>query len=121
MFAIDLKSGTPIYEQIIEQTKEYVFLGVLKPNDKMPSVRSLSLKLSVNPNTIARAYSELCDKGVLYSAMGKGFFVTDDLNRITHDASVEGLNEFDEIVKGLKTVGIEKEKLIKRIEKLFNE
>ena len=52
MFVIDVMSRVPVYEQIINQVEEQIMTGILKEGDKMPSVRSLSVKLSTNPNTI---------------------------------------------------------------------
>ena len=59
MYQIDVMSRTPVYEQIIRQTEEFILKGVLKPGDRMPSVRTLSVELSVNPNTIQKAIAEL--------------------------------------------------------------
>lgn len=59
MFVVDVMSRVPVYEQIIKQVEEQVLTGILKEGDKLPSVRSLSVKLSINPNTIQKAYTEL--------------------------------------------------------------
>jgi GntR family transcriptional regulator len=55
MFVVDVMSRVPVYEQIIKQVEEQVLTGILKEGDKLPSVRSLSVKLSINPNTIQKA------------------------------------------------------------------
>ena len=57
--AIDFKSGVPIYRQIIDQVKSAIATGTLGPGDRLPTVRQLSVDLSVNPNTVSRAYTEL--------------------------------------------------------------
>ena len=57
MFVVDVMSRVPVYEQIIKQVEEQVLTGILKEGDKLPSVRSLSVKLSINPNTIHKAYT----------------------------------------------------------------
>ena len=75
MFRIDGMSRTPVYEQIIEQVEKLVSLGIMKAGDQLPSVRSLSIELSVNPNTIQKAYGELDAKGITASVPGKGSFV----------------------------------------------
>lgn len=79
MFQIDTMSRTPVYEQIIEQTERMVRLGVLKPGDQMPSVRGLSIRLSINPNTIQKAYTELDRRGILVTVAGRGAFVREDI------------------------------------------
>lgn len=76
MYSIDNQSRKAVYEQIVEQTERFVLTGIIQPDQPMPSVRSLSLELSVNPNTIQKAYSELERRGVIYISPGKGSFVS---------------------------------------------
>jgi len=78
MIILDYKDRRPIYEQIIEKLEEMMLLGVLKANDPLPSVRSLAMDLSINPNTIQRAYSELERRGYIYAVKGKGSFVAEN-------------------------------------------
>lgn len=75
MFQLDLKSRKSIYEQIVDNVKELIITGVLKTEDKIPSVRELSKILTVNPNTIQKAYRELEYQGYLYTVSGLGTFV----------------------------------------------
>ncbi|MEI5908315.1 GntR family transcriptional regulator [Bacillus spongiae] len=75
MFEIDIRSRVPIYEQLVHNIKDLVINGVLLPDQKLPSVRSLSKELTVNPNTIQKAYRELEREGYVYSQPGKGSFV----------------------------------------------
>lgn len=72
---IDYQDGRPIYEQIAESYKTLILKGVLRPDEKMPSVRKLAMELSTNPNTVQRAYAELERQGFLYSVKGRGNFV----------------------------------------------
>ena len=76
-FAIDTKSGVPFYRQIIEQTKFAIASGDLAPGDRLPTVRQLAVDLSVNPNTVIRAYRELEIEGVLNTQQGSGTFVSE--------------------------------------------
>jgi GntR family transcriptional regulator len=73
---IDTADGVPIYIQIAEQIKRSVALGRLKPEEGLPSVRQLALELTINPNTVARAYLELEHQGVIYKRQGQGTFVS---------------------------------------------
>lgn len=73
---IDTSDGTPIYLQIIDQIKRSVAVGWLKPEDALPSVRQLALDLTINPNTVARAYLELEHEGVIYKRQGQGTYVS---------------------------------------------
>lgn len=77
MIWIDYKDRRPIYEQVIEKFQQMILCGVLKPEEPMPSVRSLAMELSINPNTIQRAYQELERDGYIYTIKGKGSFVSD--------------------------------------------
>ena len=75
MILLDYKDSRPIYEQVVDKLKELMILGVLNEDEQMPSVRSLATELSINPNTIQRAYAELERNGFLYSVKGRGSFV----------------------------------------------
>lgn len=76
MFELDVRSRKPIYEQLTERIKMLIMHGVLSPDEQLPSVRTLSAQLTVNPNTIQKAYRELEREGYIYSRQGKGNFVT---------------------------------------------
>jgi GntR family transcriptional regulator len=74
-FAIDTAAGIPIYQQLIEQIHAAIARGRLQANERLPSVRELSQTLVVNPNTVARTYTELERAGTLYTRPGMGVFV----------------------------------------------
>ena len=73
--SVDLKSGVPLYRQIIDQVKSAIATGAIGPGDRLPTVRQLSVDLSVNPNTVSRAYTELELTGLVETHMGSGTFV----------------------------------------------
>lgn len=75
MILLDLKDSRPIYEQVTERLQELMILGILEEDSQMPSVRSLAMELSINPNTIQRAYGELEHRGYIYTVKGRGSFV----------------------------------------------
>ena len=75
MIILDYRDTRPLYEQIVDKFQKLILSGALEPNSRMPSVRSLAVELSINPNTIQRAYTELERTGFLYSVKGKGNFV----------------------------------------------
>lgn len=77
MILIDHKDRRPIYEQIIERFEQLILCGALEKDAPMPSVRSLAMELSLNPNTIQRAYQELERAGYIYTIKGKGSFVSE--------------------------------------------
>lgn len=75
MFELDMRSGKPIYEQLVYQFKRLIIEGVMEVDEKLPSVRDLAGELTVNPNTIQKAYRELEAQGYIYSVKGRGSFV----------------------------------------------
>ncbi len=75
MFELDLRSRKPIYEQLVDKMKELIIHEVLKPDEQLPSVRQMAQQLTINPNTIQKAYRELETQGFIYSLKGKGSFV----------------------------------------------
>ena len=74
---LDFRSGTPIYTQIVEQVKQQVLSGELKPGDQLPTVRALALELRVNFNTVARAYRLLDEAGIISTQQGRGTYILD--------------------------------------------
>jgi len=80
MILLDYKDRRPIYEQVVEKFQQMILCGVLQPGESMPSVRGLAMELSLNPNTVQRAYQELERSGYIYTVKGKGSFVSDSLN-----------------------------------------
>ena len=72
---LDVKSGVPFYRQIIDQVKTAIASGQVEPGDRLPTVRQLAVDLSINPNTVARAYTELELTGLVETQMGSGTFV----------------------------------------------
>ncbi len=74
-FQIDTKSGVPFYRQIVEQVKFGIARGSLQPGDQLPTVRQLAVDLSINPNTVIRAYRELEIEGAIDTHQGSGTFV----------------------------------------------
>jgi GntR family transcriptional regulator len=74
-FDIDQRSSTPIYQQLVEGVKQAVARGILIQGEKLPSVRELAARITINPNTIAKAYQELEREGVIETLRGRGTFV----------------------------------------------
>src|SRR6516164_1176642 len=83
---VDTASRLPIYQQLAQQIREAIARGELQPEAGLPSVRQLSRELVVNPNTVARAYTELEREGLLISRPGRGIFVAQPRNDLTRAA-----------------------------------
>lgn len=90
---INTASRTPIYQQLAQQIREAIARGELQPEAALPSVRQLSRELVVNPNTVARAYTELEREGLLVSRPGRGFYVAQPRNDLTRAARDRRLTE----------------------------
>lgn len=97
-FRIDSKSGVPFYRQIIEQVKFAVARGDLQPGDQLPTVRQLAVELSINPNTVIRAYKEMEIEGLLETHQGSGTFLTDRRPKVD---SLERQRMLDQIITEL--------------------
>jgi GntR family transcriptional regulator len=100
---LTLGSSNSIWKQIVDQVRLGVARGELVAGEQMPSVRSLAEQLVVNPNTVARAYTELTQAGVLVSVMGKGNFVAESRETYTH---AERLRRVESAVLSLATEGV---------------
>ena len=92
-FHISTASRLPIYQQLAQQIREAIARGELQPEGGLPSVRQLSRDLVVNPNTVARAYTELEREGLLVSRPGRGIFVAQPRNDLTRAARDRRLSE----------------------------
>ena len=120
MFYIDNKSRVPIYEQIKTQIIEMIMLGVLKPHDKLPSIRSLSADLNLNVNTVKKAFSELELVGVIYTLTGRGSFISE--NALDNSSLKEkALKDIEMAVKTGWSNGLDREEIIKVIDRIYNE
>ena len=117
MFIIDIQSKVPIFEQLKKQILE--FIGILLPNDKLPSVRSLATDIGVNPNTVSKAYQELENQGYIYSVKGKGCFIAD--NQTDQLIKDDKLDDFKGCVNEMKKHQITKDKLLEIIEEVYKE
>jgi len=117
----DYKSGKTLHEQIEEEIKQHIISGILKTDEQLPSVRELSLQLTVNPNTVQRAYKQLEQDGFIYSIKGKGNFVA----KLGESANVGRRHELmpmlEATLRELAFLGQEKEALIKLIEEIYGE
>ena len=120
MFVVDVMSRVPVYEQIIKQVEEQGLTGILKEGDKLPSVRSLSVKLSINPNTIQKAYTELDRRQLIITVPGKGSFISEKAIEVVGANSREKMTELNKIIRELALAGVTKEEIINNIEEVFN-
>lgn len=122
---IHISAGSPqsIYRQIADQIRQAIVAGKLKVGDTVPSVRQLAKELAINPNTVAKAYSELTRDGVLEGLSGRGCVVASRKNVFSKAERVRRLEQvLDSLVSEALTLGFScdeiKERLDKRFEKI---
>ncbi|MBV8531785.1 MAG: GntR family transcriptional regulator [Candidatus Eremiobacteraeota bacterium] len=112
VLTVDPRSGVPIYLQIIEQIKRSVVLGVLQVGEQLPTVKQLAIDLTVNPNTVARAYRELEREQVIETAPGRGSFVRANGEAEAPKVAAElGAGALDVALREAKSVGLAREQV----------
>jgi GntR family transcriptional regulator len=119
---LDLRSGVPVYRQIIDQVLGGISAGSLKPGDQLPTVRQLAVDLAINPNTVVRAYRELEIREVLATQQGTGTFITDkkaEKNEIERRRRVAQLS--GELLARAGAEGITLKELLEYFNELQNE
>ncbi len=112
-FHIDASSGIPIYRQLVGQITQAITGGLLRPGDRLPSVRELARELTINPNTVARAYLELERDGLIEAARGSGTYVTATIPALSRE---ERLHKGRELVRAfvseVRRLGLEPRELL---------
>lgn len=113
-FFIHPRSGVPMYRQLMQQIRTGIAARIIKAGERMPTVRELALQLTINPNTVARAYRELEIEGLLHTAQGRGTFVSK-----TPLALQKGEEIFKEKVKRVINEGQQLNLSKERIQEIF--
>lgn len=115
MFFIDPMSRTPIYEQIRSQLESFILTGVLREGDRIPSVRSLSVELSVTPVTILKAFAELDNAHIISSVPGRGYFVCEGAREALSNQKRSLLDEVERLSSQLAAASIDIEDVLGRV------
>lgn len=115
MITIDYQNRAPIYEQIVERFQTLILKGILPPGSQMPSVRSLAIELSINPNTIQKAYAALEQEGYIYPVKGRGNFVADN-DDLLEQKRENYLEKIERIFIEGRELGITKEQCVNVLE-----
>lgn len=118
MIILDYSDKRPIYEQIVDKMQILIANGALEPDEKLPSVRSLAVELSINPNTIQRAYSELERSGFIYSVKGRGNFVRAD-EHLKEKRQAKILESLRKQVISCREQGITREKILHCVDNVY--
>lgn len=111
MIVLDYRDSRPLYQQVKDSLRRMMLTGLLEPDEKLPSVRSLATQLAINPNTIQRAYAELEAEGYIYSVAGRGSFVfAGDGEHLRRIAELTG--RLVPLLEELKSLGYTREQLL---------
>ena len=121
MIRLDLKAKKSIYEQIVDGFKEEIVTGQLSPGDQLPSVRDLSARLTVNPNTIQKAFKTLENQGYIYPVAGRGNFVSDGLAAASDSQKEEIYARIASAVDELRYLGVDTADIAQRLAKMTYE
>ena len=111
MIVLDYRDSRPLYQQVKDSLRRMMLTGLLEPDEKLPSVRSLATQLAINPNTIQRAYAELEAEGYIYSVADRGSFVSaGDGEHLRRVAELTG--RLVPLLEELKSLGYTREQLL---------
>lgn len=119
MIQLDLRSRLPIYEQLVEKIKELIVKGILQSDEQLPSVRTLANELTINPNTIQKAYRELEREGYIYSVKGRGSFVSCNLDVIDNEKKKTLKEEIKRNITEAIFLGIKKAEVVEIVEDAY--
>jgi len=115
MIQLNYRDSKPIYEQIKDGMRRLILTGGIAKDEKIPSVRELAVSLSINPNTIQRAYRDLEQEGYIYTVSGRGSFAA-EVAEVTDERKNKMLEKFDEAVRELGALGVSADELKARID-----
>ena len=122
MILIDYKDRRPLYEQIVEKLSDLIVRGILEQDSQLPSVRSLATELSMNPNTIQRAYAELERQGYIYSIKGKGSFVAQiSPNIVAEELNRQVEEQFAQAIAKARRLGLTREEILELVVMLLED
>ena len=118
MISIDYQSKLPLYEQIAQKFQTLILKGALPPDAQMPSVRTMAVELSINPNTIQKAYSLLEQQGYIYPVNGRGNFVSDS-SALVRQEKKSLLEDVRQLIQEGKELGVRQTEFIQVIDRIY--
>lgn len=121
MIQLDFGDHRPLYEQIVDKLKELIISGALAENEKIPSVRELASSLTINPNTIQKAYKQLENEGYIYSQKARGSFVCPKGKEADNAKITELTESLTPIIREMRFLGVDREKLKSLVNEIYEE
>ena len=120
MIALDYRDKRPLNEQVAEKIMNLIAQGGLSPGEKLPSVRNLAVDLSINPNTVQRAYAALEEKGYITTVTGRGNFVSEE-ESWKKNLTNEMISELESVTRRVRTAGIGRDEALKCVSRIYEE
>lgn len=121
MLLVNPRSKQPIYEQLVEQLRRQLCLGVVKAGQAMPSVRQLATELGINPNTIQKAYRRMEAEGMIVTVPGKGSFISDNLADMLGRQREEQLQRVRQQLVACRDMGLDRETIDNLADEVYKE
>lgn len=120
MISIDPRSSIPIYEQIIQNTKDAILKNLISPGEKLPSIREMASILLTNPNTVSKAYSELERQNIIETLRGKGTYICENVIEKLREEKMQTLVEnLKDIIQEAKSLEFSEDKLCSLIKDMY--
>ena len=119
MLMIDKLSSKPVYEQIINEIEKNILLGIYPPESVLPSLRELSVTLSINPNTIQKSYTELTRRGIIKPSPGSGCYVSPNAKEMIRQNALQKLELIRTITEELQLAGVSKEEILATVSAVY--
>ncbi len=119
VITVDTRDRKPIWEQLVENIRQLVLRGVLKPDEQLPSVRTLAGELAINPNTIQKAYAELERLGIICSMQGRGSFISGSVSALFDARRSQLCEEMERLFTAAKEAGVSLSDIIGTAERIF--
>ncbi len=120
MIFLDYQDRRPIYEQIADRFRQLIVKGALEPGSQMPSVRQMAAELSINPNTIQKAYGVLEQEGFIYPVKGRGSFVAEN-QTLREKKRQMSLEKLDDCLREVRELGLGRQECMEEVEKIYGE
>lgn len=121
-FRLDSQTGVPVYRQLIDQVQAAIALGALQTGDQLPTVRQVAVDLTINPNTVIRAYREMEIRGILDTQQGSGTFIAERNVEYSKDERERKLSQLaEEFVSRAGSAGFSVKELLNALHKLAPE
>lgn len=121
MIQVDIRSRKPLYQQLVDNIEELAARGFLQSDSQLPSVRTLAMELSINPNTIQRAYGELEKRGVIYSLPGRGSFIGGTLDELRESKRQQLIARLSAMLAEAYMLGITQEQVLALCHEVFTQ